>query len=56
MNVFPDGNRNFGGAKWFGFCEKMFCPTEVFVAVVKCKTLSKLATESWFAMTSCVFH
>ena len=35
MNVFPDGNRNFGGAKWFGFCEKMFCPTEVFVAVVE---------------------
>jgi len=24
--VFPDYNRNFGGAKWFQFCEERFCP------------------------------
>jgi len=24
--VFPDYNRNFGGAKWFKFCEDKFCP------------------------------
>lgn len=24
--VFPDYNRNFGGAKWFQFCEDKFCP------------------------------
>jgi len=26
--VFPDYNRNFGGAKWFKFCEDKFCPDE----------------------------
>lgn len=26
--VFPDYNRNFGGAKWFKFCEEKFCPEE----------------------------
>merc|ERR1712227_871583 len=26
--VFPDFNRNFGGAKWFRFCEDKFCPNE----------------------------
>jgi len=26
--VFPDYSRNFGGPKWFKFCEDRFCPSE----------------------------
>jgi len=28
QTVFPTYNRNFGGAKWFRFCEDNFCPDE----------------------------